>query len=649
MKPLACSKCVAIMLPVFLLLMGPSAVKGQAIVGLVEDGQTGLPLASVQVFIETLDIGVLSESNGRYALQNVPAGTHQVSAGRIGFQTVVLEVTMAAGATVELNFDLIREVLGLDEIIVTGTAGGTQRRAIGNVVSQLDAATLAEVVPATNMEQLLGSRVAGVTLVPGSGSVGFDTQSIRIRGNSSAALTNDPIVYIDGIRMNSLAPEVRGYAVRPSRLNDINPDDIESIEIIKGPAAATLYGTEASNGVVQIITKRGSQGAPLFDASVEYGASWLADPSAKVDSIFAISPTTGEVFGMNLYDQEIARFGEPVHQYGPLTNFNLSVRGGTDLIRYFGSINRQDQEGIVDWNTDERTTGRLNLGLSATDNLNIDLNMSFTERAMREDDGWWRALNWGQPLTALDVGGRDDQRRGFSGQPPEAKRNFHFVEEEVDRRTASLTLNYTPTQWLSNRFITGVDVTNNRRTNFYPLDREFEWFGRRARTGEKETGVNETRLVSLDYSASANFRLMGDRLGGTTSVGLQYYNRLFTLARLEGIGFATSSLSTVGAAAQITEWDEDIIENATVGLYVQQQFDWQERFFRDRRDSRRRQQRVWYRLRRRVLSEGELDLGHERGRVLEFRPPSTSSGYGERGEPQDSSRTPSPPRGSIRP
>ena len=579
MKPLPCLKRLSIMLPVLFLLAGPSAVKAQTITGLVEDGQTGTPLSSVQVFIETLDIGGLSESNGRYALQNLPAGTHAVSAARLGYQTLVLEVTVAAGATVSLNFGLIRQALGLDEIIVTGTAGGTQRRAIGNVVSQLDAAALAEVVPATNLEQLLGTRVAGVTLVPGSGSVGFDTQSIRIRGNSSAALSNDPIIYIDGIRMNSLAPEVTGYMVRPSRLNDINPDDIESIEIIKGPAAATLYGTEASNGVIQIITKRGAQGAPRFDASVQYGFNWLANSAEKVDSIFAISPETGQVFGMNLYEQEIERFGEPIHQYGPLTNYNLSVRGGTDLIRYFASVNRQDQEGIVDWNTDQRQTGRLNLGLSASENLNVDLNMSFTERASREDDGWWRALNWGQPLTALDVGGRDDQRRGFSGQPPEAKRDFHFVEEVVDRRTASLTLNYTPTQWLRHRFITGVDVTANRRSNFYPLDTEFEWFGRRGRTGEKATINSETRLVSLDYSGSTVFRLMDDQLGSTTSFGLQYYNRSFNLASILGTGFATSSLSTVGAAAQITDWDEDIIENATVGLYVQQQFDWEDRFF----------------------------------------------------------------------
>ena len=579
MKPLPCLKRLSIMLPVLLLLAGPSAVKAQTITGLVEDGQTGTPLASVQLFIATLDIGVLSESNGRYALQNLPAGTHEVSAARIGYQTVVLEVTVAAGATVNLNFNLIRQALGLDEIIVTGTAGGTQRRAIGNVVSQIDAAALAEVAPATNMEQLLGTRVAGVTLVPGTGTVGYDTQSIRIRGSSSAALTNDPIVYIDGVRMNSLAPELGGgYGVRESRLNDINPDDIESIEIIKGPAAATLYGTEASNGVIQIITKRGVAGAPSFDASVEYGFSWLPDPAGKVDEFFGIVPETGEVISMNLYEQEQIRTGEPLHQYGPLTNYNLSVRGGTDLIRYFASLNRQDQEGIIDWNTDQRQTGRLNLGLTASEVLDIDFNMSFTERTTTPDDNWWIALNWGNPITAADVGGREDPQRGFRSQPPEAKRDFHEIRDETDRRTASVTLSFIPRDWFRHRLVTGVDVSHHRGINFYPLDTEFQWYGRRGRTGEKTTNISETRLISFDYGASATSRLMDDRLGSVTSVGLQYYNRLFTDAELTGTGFATPSLSTVGAAA-VTEAGEDIIENATVGLYVQQQFDWNERIF----------------------------------------------------------------------
>jgi outer membrane receptor protein involved in Fe transport len=161
------------------------------------------------------------------------------------------EVTVASGEVVEEEFRLAAEALALDELVVTGVVGGTQRRAIGNVVEQIDVSGLQEVSPASNVEQLLSNRVPGLTSVPGAGIPGADAARIRLRGSSSTALPNDPIIYIDGIRMDNnptSGPSQRGGS-RVSRLNDINPEDIESIEIIKGPAAATLYGTEASAGV----------------------------------------------------------------------------------------------------------------------------------------------------------------------------------------------------------------------------------------------------------------------------------------------------------------------------------------------------------------------------------------------------------------
>ena len=143
-------KClISAVLVAFLLVfsLGISAgpIAGQqsgTITGSVEDSQTGLPLSSVQVFIAGLNIGALSQANGVYVIQNVLAGTHTLTADRIGYESVNREVTVGAGATVVLDFDLGEAALQLDAIIVTGTAGGTQRRAIGNVVERIDVASL---------------------------------------------------------------------------------------------------------------------------------------------------------------------------------------------------------------------------------------------------------------------------------------------------------------------------------------------------------------------------------------------------------------------------------------------------------------------------------------------------------------------------
>ncbi len=251
-----------------LLLVVPSlgAQQGGTITGRVTDASTGQPLAAVQVFISALDLGGLTQQNGRYLLQNVPAGTHTLAVSRIGYRTVEAQVTVGGGQTVEQNFSVAEEALQLDEIIVTGTAGGTQRRAIGNAVTTIDAAAITAQVPITTMQQMLSARTPGLNFTRAAGGVGVGS-AINIRGFSSILIGNQPLIYVDGIRVDnsfSQGPENFNslFSVRDaggmgsSALDDINPEDIESIEIIKGPAAATLYGTEASAGVIQIITKK---------------------------------------------------------------------------------------------------------------------------------------------------------------------------------------------------------------------------------------------------------------------------------------------------------------------------------------------------------------------------------------------------------
>ena len=249
--------------------------EAQVITGNVTDAQNGVAVPAAQVFIAELNLGSLSEGNGSYTIENVPAGTHTVSVQRLGFRLTEQTVTVAGGQTVQLDFQLETEALSLDAVVVTGTAGGSQVRAIGNLVERVGVPDLAVEAPVQTVEDVLTGRIPGVMLLGQPNSAG-DGAQIRIRGNSSIGIPGDPIVYIDGVRMVSDRGFVQRYSAA-SRLNDINPADIESIEVIKGPAAATLYGTEAANGVIQIITKRGEVGAPVFDFTAETGAMYLPD------------------------------------------------------------------------------------------------------------------------------------------------------------------------------------------------------------------------------------------------------------------------------------------------------------------------------------------------------------------------------------
>jgi TonB-linked SusC/RagA family outer membrane protein len=563
--------------PVFIVESAEAQEQG-TITGLVVDAQSQQPVSTVQVFIPTIGLGVLSGSEGTYLLQNVTAGTHTILAQRLGYGEQSVTITVVSGQSLVLDFEMTRVSLALDQIVVTGTPGGTQRRAIGNVVSRLDMEAVIEAAPIMSLEQALGGRISGVNIMPSVGQVGGDGAPIRIRGSSSTALSNDPIVYVDGVRINMERRSERGFSV--SRLNDINPADIETIEVIKGPAAATLYGTEASNGVIQIITKKGATGAARFDASLGLGAVWMPNPAKKVGETYGISPVSGELISHNLYLAEKAR-GIDLFQYGPSLTPSLSVQGGTGAFNYYGSINHSYREGIDKWNFDKKTSARLSLQLVPREDLSINLSTNYVKGETRTAVQWiW--FTWGNPVTSLDAGGADDRRRGYFVRPIEVfDPNVQDDVEAINRVGLSVEVLHTPWSWLRNRVVLGTDrsfITRNDLIFRDPDGIGGQFLGTAGREGRKEVFDNTALYNSLDAASTVSFRLSDERLGSATSFGLQYYHRENHSRFARGDGFATRPLTTVSAAA-LTTGGEDFIENATVGAYVQQQFDWNERIF----------------------------------------------------------------------
>jgi TonB-linked SusC/RagA family outer membrane protein len=404
-----------------LLLVVPSlgAQQGGTVTGRVIQTSTGQPVAAVQVFISALDLGGLTQQNGRYLLQNVPAGTHTLSVSRIGYRTVEAQITIGAGQTVEQNFSVAEEALQLDAIIVTGTVGGTTRRSIGNSVTVLDAAAITAQVPITSMQQMLSARTPGLNFTRSDGTLGAGS-AINIRGFSSILIGNQPLIYVDGIRVDNsfgLGPD-NGFAgfrdaggSGGSALDDINPADIESIEIIKGPAAATLYGTEASAGVIQIITKKGVVGAPEFTFTARVGENFMIRPASKLGQQFgcragrnAWGTPSGtnrraedchedELIQFNIYDYHAGLITDrnpeviadnPLGPRDLLTNglsqaYNLSVNGGTETVRYFMAADWSDATGVVDYNQQSRINLRTNVDVIFSDDISVSFRAAYQE------------------------------------------------------------------------------------------------------------------------------------------------------------------------------------------------------------------------------------------------------------------------------
>ena len=241
--------------------------------GTVTDIATTAPLENARILVSGTSLIETTNGEGRYNIRSIAPGTYQVRALRIGYAPLVQTVTIGQDETGALDFALTRGTGAArrDRDHRDGRAAQARDRQRGlDHRRRLD--SQAE-QPITEFGNLISGRAAGVQVLKSGGTTGTGTR-IRIRGSNSVSLSNEPLYYIDGIRMESsaLLQHARHRRLRrgrpansgPSRINDINPDDIESIEIVKGPAAATLYGIQASNGVVRITTKHGQAGpAPL--------------------------------------------------------------------------------------------------------------------------------------------------------------------------------------------------------------------------------------------------------------------------------------------------------------------------------------------------------------------------------------------------
>ena len=574
----------------------------------------GQPLPAVQVSIAALNAGVLGQQNGNFTLQNVPVGTHQLTAQRLGYRAVTQDVTVTAGGTTAVNFTLAQEALALDALVVTGTAGGTQRRAIGNVVTQVDAAVVAEVMPIMSMGELLGARAPGLQFQQVSGVVGQGSP-IRIRGVGSVTLGSNPLVFIDGIRASNRTdggPQVGGGSAA-SALDDINPNDVESIEIIKGPAAATLYGTEASAGVIQIITKRGAQGAPQFDLAIHQGARFMRDPVAQLGTFYGCRSTITppcpleDIFTYNPYEEangyirQIEETGtsglyaggptewkswpcEELFCYGHLQTYSLSVRGGTDAMRYFVSGEFLGDNGVLPWNTNDRVNVRANLNLLLAENLTFDVSTGYTDGDTR----------FATPVTGQgDVWDDMQWSSGYcfvNNQLPECARLGGFQEHlpsdiyaqeatrEWNRFVGSATAQYTLGGWLTQRLIFGLDKGWEINTNFYPLDTMLPQY-QAQRLGEVRDNRPTDSNLTLDYAASANYRL-NESWAFTTSLGLQYYEHLEEATTTTARGFALPVQSTInsGQTPQATIGYE-YEQNKSRGGYLQEEINWNGRVF----------------------------------------------------------------------
>jgi TonB-linked SusC/RagA family outer membrane protein len=577
---------------VFAFALAASPLEAQnEIGGTVLDASTNQPLAGAQVSIAGTGQGGLTQANGRFLLLNVPQASVTLEVVMLGYQTWSEVVERG---TLDLMIRLEPRALELDALVVTGTAGGQQARALGNTVGTVAAGRITQVSPLANVESLLTGTVPGVNVGVGGGEVGTGS-NIRIRGASSISLSSQPLIYVDGVRVNGNNADggggIGGVGVDgstpPSRLNDINPEDIESIEIIKGPAAATLYGTEASNGVINIITKRGQRGAASFSLTVKQGGTWLPDPEEYFPSTYyrcqgtSGDCTTGAVTPFNVLREDRIRNGNEWFQTGYAQGYAASVSGGTENLRYYFSGDWDRDEGIVDYNWQNAMRGRANLNWTPRDDLDVSFGLSGVRSQLK-------SASPNQPVTTAILwscfGGCeegsgannpvDGPSRAYIGYLPEVLADSVDGFQDVNRTVYTFNGTHRATDWLTHRLTWGADWTETNNTELYrPINGPGHFVPQGAKSAQRQT----TKFITLDYSGTATFEPNVD-MSFATSAGVQYYEKEEDWIFAQGTNFAVATLETVSAGA-LKNAEEGYVENKTLGAYVQEQFSWRNRVF----------------------------------------------------------------------
>jgi TonB-dependent SusC/RagA subfamily outer membrane receptor len=605
----------------------PKSLAAQAaITGRVTSNE-GQPLAEARVLLVGTALSAVTDQDGRYALRSVPLGPQVVRVLRVGYREQRKSATVGANAQVAVDFALERSIVQLEEIVSTAT-GARPREELGNAVSTINPKSVTEQSAVSNLQDVLAMRVPGVTVQTGqqAGSGG----RVRIRGNSSLNLSNDPIYVIDGIRLTSNAGSSSLFTggSQPNRVNDLNPEEIENIEIVKGPSAATLYGTDAANGVIVITTKRGRAGSTRWNAWAEGGVlkdyndyplnytiegkapGSTATRRCTLSQLVVIPPATQPACIM-----DSVRIYSPLHDpdatpvgTGFRDQFGVSAAGGTEQVRYFLSAEREEEAGHIVLpefekrryaaqkitprdhnlrpNTYKRYSTRGNFNATPAANFDVTFSTGLISSRTRflpesnatvglgsqifggpgfKDNGNISGFEAGVPSTPLT--GYRAWTPGYTFQ--------ELLQQKVTRVITSANGDWRPFAWMQNRATIGVDYTARNDMNLLrrgegpPINSTY-------RLGFAQDNRTSIRNLSFDLGSSATYRPR-DGVSLRSTLGAQYVDYYFEQNDATGSQLATGTQTPNSAA--VPSASSSTVLNKTLGAFFEEQVAWRDRLF----------------------------------------------------------------------
>ena len=541
--------------------------------GRVTDASLGRGLPDVQVLITGTRIGAVTGPNGEYTLNGVPIGARTLTVRRIGYQPTTQAVTVVLGSTATADVALRVSAVNLSEVVVTGTGTATEKRKVGTNIATIDSALISRAQAAT-VDQAMQGKIPGAQITQNSGSPGGGGISVRLRGVNSFISGSDPLYIVDGVIVDNESGQLADLGIRSNpqnRLADLNPDDVEHIEIIRGAAAAALYGSRANNGVVQIFTKRGTTGKPRFTSTTKWGTSQL-----RAQQPFNFYP-----FDINGLPVSRFNYQDDIFHRAQSWEQNVTVEGGNDQTRYFMSGNFGNEDGIMRSTSSRRTGARVNLQQQLSSHLIANVTSNYIN-TNNEIQAFGEQNDYGIMGSLFFAPTNVDFRpvNGVYPLPPALGTNPLLAIDKIrnpqtiERFIGSTKLTWTPLTNLLFDYTIGLDDVGFEQSQFVPRNAVLGTAP--LATGRSQSVVENNRIVNQDALSSYTWRPMGPFEMRTTA-GANYTSQRVRITSATANGLAPVgdlvSAGSVFAAAQSE------VELRTLGIYGQQELSFRDKLF----------------------------------------------------------------------
>jgi TonB-linked SusC/RagA family outer membrane protein len=587
---------------IILLVAGMGFAHSQTLSGKITDSETGEPLPGAQVFVKGTFVGTTTDVNGAYSLD--VDGSVTVVVAYIGYKTQ--EVATSGGSG---DFAMEPDVLRQDEVVVTGLVSTVKRRNAANAVASVSGDDLVN-APTQTLDQALSGQFAGVNIRRNTGAPGGGV-NVNLRGQSTLTGSTQPLYVIDGVIVNNDANQsgidvvtaaTGAGSSRPqgqptNRIGDINPNDIESIEVLKGASAAAIYGAKASNGVIIIKTKRGRGGKTKFNFSTKTGQSSLlrkmghrvfetyaeAEEQYGADVASLGNNASGSWAG-NDFDYEQILYGET----GQLTEHTLSAVGGDESTQFYLGGQYMDEGGIIKNTGYKKLSGRMNVDhrLSEKAKVSVSTNLirSEADRGVTGNDNTNMTYGFSIGFTPSFIDIRDTDGDGVYPINPTNPSNpletaEYFVNNEVTHRAlGSMTFDYNlyraSNMDLGFLAVAGADFYNQENEVFIPPFLQIE--SSKDEAGQSVMTTTDNLNTNLSLNLVHKMKMSG--MNFNTTAGLQYETYDWNSVFVHAIGMIPTQTNVDKASSQSVYHDRKkrqdrgqfFQEEVTVGdnLYV---------------------------------------------------------------------------------